>query len=181
MDKLLGSQSVASLWNEHSWPISDSTDEGSEVFPITRPPWSSMPCFTERIPAFSVDTSVHLPMSATAPDGSSWILPWMGDPNFEEIGAGEDHPIKYDSSSDQDDDDEGKDDVENDKVGDNDERPAFKKRRSEIEPELARARDQCNNLRRPSGNNPYGSRGCESCVACRRRKGKVSTLPISFG
>jgi len=28
-------------------------------------------------------------------------------------------------------------------------------------------------LKRPHGNNPYGSRGCASCVACRRRKGKV--------
>ena len=27
--------------------------------------------------------------------------------------------------------------------------------------------------RRPSGNNPYGSRGCASCISCRRRKGKV--------
>lgn len=27
--------------------------------------------------------------------------------------------------------------------------------------------------RRASGNNPYGSRGCASCVPCRKRKGKV--------
>lgn len=29
--------------------------------------------------------------------------------------------------------------------------------------------------RRLSGNNPYGSRGCASCITCRRRKGKVCT------
>jgi hypothetical protein len=27
--------------------------------------------------------------------------------------------------------------------------------------------------RRSSGNNPYGSRGCASCISCRKRKGKV--------
>jgi|SRR5579859_6081946 len=27
--------------------------------------------------------------------------------------------------------------------------------------------------RRPGGNNPYGSRGCRSCIPCRKRKGKV--------
>ena len=27
------------------------------------------------------------------------------------------------------------------------------------------------------GNNPYGSRGCESCQACRRRKGRVLPPP----
>jgi len=27
--------------------------------------------------------------------------------------------------------------------------------------------------RRACGNNPYGSRGCASCVSCRKRKGKV--------
>jgi hypothetical protein len=27
--------------------------------------------------------------------------------------------------------------------------------------------------KRPRGNNPFGSRGCASCVRCRKRKGKV--------
>jgi hypothetical protein len=27
--------------------------------------------------------------------------------------------------------------------------------------------------KRPRGNNPFGSRGCASCIRCRKRKGKV--------
>ena len=34
--------------------------------------------------------------------------------------------------------------------------------------------------KRPSGNNPYGSRGCFSCMACRRRKGKVFQCFLQF-
>ena len=30
--------------------------------------------------------------------------------------------------------------------------------------------------KRSFGNNPYGSRGCESCIWCRRRKGKVTQV-----
>jgi len=39
---------------------------------------------------------------------------------------------------------------------------------SEVEPEQEPPR----NTRRIGGNNPYGSRGCRSCITCRKRKGK---------
>jgi hypothetical protein len=31
--------------------------------------------------------------------------------------------------------------------------------------------------KRLTGNNPYGSRGCASCITCRKRKGKVLRNP----
>jgi hypothetical protein len=34
--------------------------------------------------------------------------------------------------------------------------------------------------KRLGGNNPYGSRGCASCITCRKRKGKVSFYFISI-
>jgi hypothetical protein len=44
---------------------------------------------------------------------------------------------------------------------------------SEVEPEQEPPR----NTRRIGGNNPYGSRGCRSCITCRKRKGKVFRNP----
>jgi len=99
--------------------------------------------------------------------------------NFDQSGQGQDLTRYYDTPSDdgeEQEEEEGEQEGEQDEELDDDDSGVYKEHHAEIV-----GRERSNSAtRRLIGNNPYGSRGCESCMACRRRKGKVPAPTPSF-
>ena len=139
------------------------------------------------------------PISATAPDSLStmnqspfqYLTQALLNDFHDQPGQGQDPTRKREAPSDDEDADneeeeeeeeeeevdeeDGEGEEEEEVELDDDGSGLYQEHHVEIKPEHARERSDSNATRRPTGNNPYGSRGCESCVACRRRKGKVSS------
>lgn len=144
---------------------------------------------------------VSHPISATAPDEMStmnqspfqYLTQALLNDFYDQHGQGQDPTRKREAPSDNEDADneeeeeEEEDEEEDEEDGEGEEEEEveldddgsglYQEHHVEIKAEHGRERSDPNAARRPTGNNPYGSRGCESCVACRRRKGKVSSPP----
>jgi hypothetical protein len=183
------SQVSPNLWNEKSWRLSDSTDEASEVFPLNPPQWQlnfpgSMSDMTMGMSAHAIGASSTVashPTSATAPD-EMWtmdpkinMLTRLLEDQFEQPGQGQDPSGQFQDPNDEQEDgeeEEGEEEDEDDADLDDDDSGLYQEHHAEIEQEVSRERSD-SATRNLKGNNPYGSRGCESCMACRRRKGKV--------
>jgi hypothetical protein len=166
------------------WHLSESTDEGSDVLPLR--PWptnfpGSTSDMTMCMSAHAIGTSSTIaphPISATAPD-ESWLtfgpmsyLTMALEGTFDQPGQGQDPTRKCETPSDDGEEqegEEGEEEEEEDAELDDDDSGLYKEHHAEI---VGRERSD-SATRRLIGNNPYGSRGCESCMACRRRKGKV--------
>jgi len=169
------------------WQLSESTDEGSDIFPLR--PWptnfpGSASDMTVGMSARAIGASSTIashPISATAPD-ESWLtlnpmsyLTRVLEGNFDQPGQGQDPTRKCETTSDDGEEqegEEGEEEEEEDAELDDDDSGLYQEHHGEIGPEVGRERSD-SATRRGIGNNPYGSRGCESCMACRRRKGKV--------
>ena len=176
------------------WRLSESTDEGSDGFPPR--PWptnfpSSTSDMAMGMSARAIGASSTIashPISATAPD-ESWLtlspvhyLTRVMEGNFDQPGQGQDPTRNCDTPSDdgeEEEEEEGEDEEDEDAELDDDDSGLYKEHHAEIEPHVGRERSD-SATRRLIGNNPYGSRGCESCMACRRRKGKVPAPTPSF-
>jgi len=185
-------------------PFPVNTDEVFKPFPVNRPTWTMTNNFpgstvdmtvmsAHATTASSIVTS-H-PISTTAPDELWTMNPKMDyltrvalEEFHDQPGQGQDPTRKREAPSDEEDaDDENEEEVEEeedeedgeeeeDAELDDDGSGLYQEHHAEIKPEHARERSDSNATRRLAGNNPYGSRGCESCMACRRRKGKVTPL-----
>jgi len=197
------------FWNDETWVMPVAHDSDFRVTlsfnrALWPPPFNPATVdMTINTPAQTISVPSILPSqptSATAPD-----QPWTMDPKmdfltrvaleeFDQPGQGHDPTRKRKTPSDEEEEDaedeeeeededeeDGDEEEEDDGDLDDDGSGLYQEHHAEIKTEQGRERSDSSATRRPTGNNPYGSRGCESCMACRRRKGKVSIpSPLSY-